>query len=89
MMIPTAIVATKGNQPAGHLGPTAGSARISSSCQQPPRPALPVQPLDIDGDEDLVEEEDKDESDVLRIRNVVQMRYATSGMLERVLVGPN
>jgi hypothetical protein len=38
---------------------------------------------------DTVEEEDKDESDVLRIQNAVQMRYATSGMIKRVLLVPN
>jgi hypothetical protein len=40
---------------------------------------------------DTVEEEDEDEgeSDVLRIQNDVQMRYTTSGMIERVLLTPN
>ena len=38
---------------------------------------------------DAVEEEDEDESDVLRIQNAVQMRYTTSGMIKRVLLIPN
>jgi hypothetical protein len=32
---------------------------------------------------DTVEEEDKDESDVLRTQNAVQMRYATFGMYDQ------
>jgi hypothetical protein len=38
---------------------------------------------------DTVEEEDEEESDVLRIQNAVQMRYTTSGMIKRVLLTPN
>jgi hypothetical protein len=38
---------------------------------------------------DAVEEEDKDESHILRIQNVEQMQYATSGMIERALLAPN
>jgi hypothetical protein len=35
------------------------------------------------------EDEDEDESDVLRIQYAVQMRYATSGMIKRVLFARN
>ena len=38
---------------------------------------------------DAVEEEDEDESDILRIQNGVQMRYTTSGMIKRVLLTPD